>query len=282
MSSPGRMLTSADGTLIYADAIGDPTNQLLSSYTAFDAIFDDPKWSESLYLIRHARPRAERDATDASAWESRRLAEDFDAVVDAFGLAKPFVLAWSLGGTHLVDILSLHPGSYLSGVIHLAGVPYMASVPIAGTPLARSCLAPLAQTTDVVAYQEAAIKFAKGCAPGASWNVITQVLGQMMMLPPAVTQRVIARTQDEKGFLKAGAEGLPFLSVGGDEDILIDWKAAAPLMDGFTNKKFVEIKGEGADHIPWLTRSDEMRGHIVSWIEEVGKSPSICFDDKAS
>ncbi len=177
-------------------------------------------------------------------------------------------------GTHLVDILSMHPGSYLSGVIHLAGVPYMAGIPIAGTPLALNCLPHLAQTTDVVAYQDAAIRFAKGCSPGASWGVITQLLGQMMMQPRAITQYIITRTQDEKGFLKAGAEGLPFLSVGGAEDVMIDWKAAAPLMDGFTNKKYVEIKGEGADHMPWLAHSDEMRGHIVNWIEEVRKRPA--------
>ncbi|KAF8915012.1 Alpha/Beta hydrolase protein [Mucidula mucida] len=262
MSSPGRMLTSADGTPIYADATGDPTKPALVFIhgfglcaSAFDGIFDDPEWSESLILVAP-------------------LAEDFDAVVDAFGLTRPFVLAWSLGGTHLVDILSVHPGSYLSGVIHLAGVPYMAGIPIAGTPLALNCLPHLAQTTDVVAYQDAAIRFAKGCSPGASWGVITQLLGQMMMQPRAITQYIITRTQDEKGFLKAGAEGLPFLSVGGAEDVMIDWKAAAPLMDGFTNKKYVEIKGEGADHMPWLAHSDEMRGHIVHWIEEVRKRPA--------
>jgi pimeloyl-ACP methyl ester carboxylesterase len=32
--------------------------------------------------------------SDVAAWESKRLAEDFDAVVEAFKLDKPFVLGW--------------------------------------------------------------------------------------------------------------------------------------------------------------------------------------------
>lgn len=31
---------------------------------------------------------------DAAAWESKRLAEDFDAVVRGFGLSRPFVACW--------------------------------------------------------------------------------------------------------------------------------------------------------------------------------------------
>ena len=31
---------------------------------------------------------------DPSAWTSNRFAEDFEAVVEAYGLKKPFVAAW--------------------------------------------------------------------------------------------------------------------------------------------------------------------------------------------
>ncbi len=114
------MLTSANNTPIYADVTGDPTKPALVFIhgfglcaSAFDGIFDDTKWSESLYLVgtglipfrycsivctqvrydtrRHGRSRM---PTEASVWELRRLVEDFDAVVDVFGLTRPFVLAW--------------------------------------------------------------------------------------------------------------------------------------------------------------------------------------------
>jgi pimeloyl-ACP methyl ester carboxylesterase len=32
--------------------------------------------------------------TDEASWESKRLAEDFDVVIEAFKLDKPFVLGW--------------------------------------------------------------------------------------------------------------------------------------------------------------------------------------------
>lgn len=31
---------------------------------------------------------------DETAWESKRLADDFDAVVEGFKLVKPFVVGW--------------------------------------------------------------------------------------------------------------------------------------------------------------------------------------------
>lgn len=146
----------------------------------------------------------------------------------------------------------------------------MEGISVAGGELALSCLPFLGQTTDVVAFQEAAVKFVKGCSKAASWNLLSASLGQIMIQPRVVTQLVLTRTQDRTGLLKAGADGLPFLSLGGDLDLVVSWKTAAPLMDGFTNKKFVEIKD--ADHMPWLTHPDVTRAHIVGWIEGVLKS----------
>lgn len=36
---------------------------------------------------------------DPSFYQSDRFAEDFDAVVEAFNLHKPFAAGWSYGGT---------------------------------------------------------------------------------------------------------------------------------------------------------------------------------------
>jgi pimeloyl-ACP methyl ester carboxylesterase len=52
-------VTSADGTRIYSEAVGDPTKPAIVfihgfqlSSVAFDPIFDDPKWTDKLYLVR--------------------------------------------------------------------------------------------------------------------------------------------------------------------------------------------------------------------------------------
>ena len=52
-------VTSADGTRIYSEAVGDPSKPAIIfihgfqlSSIAFDSIFDDPKWTDKLYLVR--------------------------------------------------------------------------------------------------------------------------------------------------------------------------------------------------------------------------------------
>lgn len=49
---------SADGTEIYADAVGDPLNPVIIfihgfslSAIVFDEIFNDAKWSKNFYLV---------------------------------------------------------------------------------------------------------------------------------------------------------------------------------------------------------------------------------------
>jgi pimeloyl-ACP methyl ester carboxylesterase len=113
------ILQSVDGTAIYAEAVGDPSKPALvfihgfsMSCIAFDAIFADQQWNSAAYLVRHPIPflpitadlikvrfdlrghgRSGRPV-DEESWESKRLAEDFAAVVDGFKLNKPFVLGW--------------------------------------------------------------------------------------------------------------------------------------------------------------------------------------------
>ncbi len=114
------VLISADGTKIYADATGDFTKPAIVfihgvslSSVVWNDIFHDPKWTDLFYLVgtsvcflatvlticwqvRYDTRGHGRSGmpTSPSAWESKRLAEDFDAVVEGFNLRRPFVLGW--------------------------------------------------------------------------------------------------------------------------------------------------------------------------------------------
>jgi pimeloyl-ACP methyl ester carboxylesterase len=59
-ASEPKVLVSADGTEIYADAVGDPTKLALVfihgfalSSMVFDSIFNDPLWADQVYLVGH-------------------------------------------------------------------------------------------------------------------------------------------------------------------------------------------------------------------------------------
>jgi hypothetical protein len=109
-----------DGTKIWADAVGDPSKPSVvfipgasSSTLIFDKQFEDPELTKNLLLgttsVIHSEVLADAGVKvrydvrgqglsdqplDPSAWTSNKFAEDFKAVVEAFGLKKPFIAAW--------------------------------------------------------------------------------------------------------------------------------------------------------------------------------------------
>ena len=98
-----RMLTSPDGTPIWAESAGDTTRPALVfvhglSCTAlgWDKQFADPAMQRAFHLVRyemrgHGRSGKPLEAKD---YTSARIAEDFKTVCDAFGVAKPVLVGW--------------------------------------------------------------------------------------------------------------------------------------------------------------------------------------------
>ncbi|KAF5350001.1 hypothetical protein D9756_009054 [Leucocoprinus leucothites] len=116
--------------------------------------------------IAHIRGHGRSGKPDTDeAWESKRLAEDFDAVVDAFGLCRPFVVGWSLGASHLMDILSYHPIDYVAGIVNIAGATYIYEEMATqlGTPLVLHLIHQIMLAPTVEEFQEAAAEFIDGC-----------------------------------------------------------------------------------------------------------------------
>ncbi|KAJ6479358.1 Alpha/Beta hydrolase protein [Mycena vulgaris] len=61
--------------------------------------------------------------TSPDAYQSKIFVDDFITVMDAFGLGKPVLAAWSMGAAVATDVAAHLPPATLSGVIYLAGVP---------------------------------------------------------------------------------------------------------------------------------------------------------------
>ncbi|KAF7328808.1 putative oxidoreductase ephD [Mycena venus] len=278
--STGRLLKSADGTEIYAEAVGDASKPAVvfihgfsMSSMAFNAIFSDPQWIANVYLVRYDVRGHGRSGkpSDEAFWASKRLAEDFDTVVEAYKLDKPFVLGWSLGATFITDVLSFHPPSYISGIIYVAALPYMGpTLAQVGSPACLVTLAPLMQTADVGAYQTNAIAFAELThAPGTlPYDFYLACLGNSLVQPRGITMRLLGRTQDESGLLKAGREaGVPLLSVHGAKDRIIVRQAVLDAVQEWKNLTVVDI--EDAEHFVWLSQPDKFRSEVLSWIARV-------------
>ncbi|KAF8157357.1 Alpha/Beta hydrolase protein [Mycena galopus ATCC 62051] len=205
------------------------------------------------------------DLPVAAAWVSQPLAEDFDAVVQSYTLNKPFVLGWSIGGTHIGDILSFHPPSYISGIIYDAAVPDTTSLFNVAMPAAAALVPGLVQTTNVTQFQVGYIDFINLCHPALEWNFYLACLGDGVVQPRAATELILSRTQNSTGLLQAGtSEGLPLLAIFGTDDKIVIKQAVLDVLAGWQNLTVVTLPG--AEHFTWISRPVLFRAAVLNWI----------------
>ncbi|KAL0948311.1 hypothetical protein HGRIS_010903 [Hohenbuehelia grisea] len=271
-----KYFTSADGTSIYADAQGNPSKPAIVlihgfslSSSSFDGLLEDDQLTENLYIIRYDVRGHGRSGmpTAEDAWESKRLCEDFDAVVQGFKLHKPFVLGWSMGGTHITDVLSFHPHSYISGIIYVSAIPFMGPIVAEVTTSSILALVPsLLQTTDVEAFQKVALGFISLCSTTLPFAARQALLGDVMTQPRHIAASVMTRTQDTAGLFKAGRSGLPLLALNAKLDQVVHGAKSVEAIAGWKNLQVVEL--EKADHVAWLTQPNEFRESLLTWIRE--------------
>ncbi|KAJ3562281.1 hypothetical protein NP233_g9676 [Leucocoprinus birnbaumii] len=284
-----RMLVSADGTRIYANAVGDPSKQAIVfihgfcwSLIAFDDIFEDRRWTSKLYLVRYdvrGHGRSGKPDTDA-AWESKRLAEDFDAVVCAFKLCRPFVAGWSLGSAHLMDILSFHPVDYVSGIINIAGAPYVSPDMLLniGTPFVSELIERMTQGPTVEDFQNASEEFIRACCRTLPYEVRRKCLGSIMTQPRSMMVRSVkTREQDLSTFERVGRTRVPCLVIYGEEDELVLVRKLPGYYWGWRNAKVEVLKG--GSHMPWSKTDravgDEFCERMLEWIEGVVRGRTL-------
>ncbi|KAF7341655.1 putative oxidoreductase ephD [Mycena sanguinolenta] len=272
--APGRLLTSADGTKIFAEARGDPSKPAIVfihgfgvGAMAFDDIFSDPLWLTRAYLVRYdTRGHGRSDKPiNAAAWVSQRLAEDFDAVVQSYNLIKPFVLGWSFGAAHVADILSFHPPSYISGAIYDAGVPYMAALPNIASAAIFAVVPGLNQTTNVTQFQSSYIDFINLCHPALDWDFYLGCLGDGVVQPRAIVNLGFSRTQNSTGLLQAGTSGaLPLLAIFGGNDQIVLKQGVLDAIPGW--QKLTVVTLPDAEHFTWISRPVLFRATVLNWI----------------
>ncbi|KAJ7077696.1 alpha/beta-hydrolase [Mycena belliarum] len=224
-----KVLHSSDGTSIYAEASGLPQNLhlvLLAGLTLSGCIYDDlcadPQLLETLYIVRYdvrGHGRSGKPTTE-EAYHSKRFAEDFKVVMDAFELKRPVLAGWSMGAAVATDVAAHLPPATLSGVIYLAGVPCTGELLGAlAAPDLAAALPGLLSTDDVSAFQTASAMFTDKLFAQPStvpFGVKSLYLGHS--LSPKIMDLSLNRPMDVQALWKAGGDGLPLLTIQGTAD----------------------------------------------------------------
>ncbi|KAF7795621.1 hypothetical protein EIP86_006786 [Pleurotus ostreatoroseus] len=285
-----KLLHSADGTKIYAEAAGDPSKPALVFIHglglctfAFDAQFEDPRLNQTLYLVRYdMRGHGQSGMPlEKAAYESARHAEDFKVVCGAFGLVKPSVLAWSLGaaitmgfkyvaGTVVVDVIEAYSADYLGSIIYCGGALLTRALHNDYIHPHLSSLVPEILSMDADVIAATAHKFVESIVEDVD-NLFPhrdQVLwaGVYLSMLPTARVHLVTRTQNY-GRWEKEIKGKQVLIIQGTHD---RHARAEGLVE--TAKKWLgpfELKLlEGCGHSPVFERPKEVNGYIASFIQK--------------
>ncbi|THU91361.1 alpha/beta-hydrolase [Dendrothele bispora CBS 962.96] len=227
-----KFVPSSDGSLIYAEAVGDPNKPalvLVPGYTlstqVFDKQFDDEEMRKELFLIRYdprghgqsAKPEKEEGHT------SKLYADDFAVVCKAFGVRKPVFAGWSLAAVILADICTHLGPDAISGGILLAGIPALTPAGFTVVPPEVLTLVPGIQSEDTALHKKAIIDFANATLfanpESVPFSVRCAWMGSAMFMSPTVMKLVVNRVQSMKELDEAGKTGkLKLLCINGEKD----------------------------------------------------------------
>ncbi|EKM52165.1 uncharacterized protein PHACADRAFT_262673 [Phanerochaete carnosa HHB-10118-sp] len=260
---------SADGTRIYAEAAGDPSNPALVCMHGFTGTsFTFHKQLANPQLLRHVfviaydlRGNGRSDKPeDAAAYAGERVAEDFRAVCEAFGVVRPVALGWSLGAIVILDILNHLPPGYIRGAVYSGG-PALTR-PLHNTFMStwlQTTLPPLLGSSDATVVARATVEFLDGCfghpRTDMTYEQRMRWLGEIMFAPPPtrVVYEAVTRERDTTHFLERMRD-VPLLVLQGTEDMHVDvHKLKATFDELFSGKKDYEFV--------WM----EGIGHCVAW-----------------
>ncbi|KAJ3529918.1 hypothetical protein NM688_g7786 [Phlebia brevispora] len=271
-------VTSEDGTKILVEAAGDSSKPALVfihgfglTGISFDPQFEDPRLNENLYLVRYDMRGHGRSGIplEASAYESAKHAEDFKAVCDEFKLVKPNVLAWSLGGVNVVDVIEAYGADYLGNIIYCGG-------PLLTRVLHNNYIHPhllslipdfLSNDADVVA--RAGPRYVESLVENPdkvfSYRDKLTIMGGLLSMPPTARIHLITRTQNSERWEKE-IKSKKVIIIEGTKDR--HTRADALVEEA---KKWLgpfELRMlEDCGHSPSIERPHEVNGYILSFIQ---------------
>jgi len=279
-SSLALFIHSKDGTQLWAEAKGNPSNPhlvwihgyLLSSLV-FNKHFEDEAYLSNFYMVRYDMRGLGRSdkPLDPASYESKKFADDFDAVVQAFNLHKPFVAGWSYGGSIGADIYAYHGHGYISGYIYFASFYGMGTTRQFTRPIAVDFFPKIFQDSNVTMYHESENKFIDSLVADPSLlSFETRMLWFSLagLIPQPVKRILLLREQDTTRLFDEGGPSLPVLYVEGSKDAILDNAGVVELFRP-RFKKLEVLTLPNAGHMVFLDEYEEVRERMLQFVSNV-------------
>ncbi|KAF8161724.1 Alpha/Beta hydrolase protein [Mycena galopus ATCC 62051] len=271
-----KLCLSSDGTLIYAEASGNPANPsavfahgFAFNGIVFDKLFSDPRMLEKLYLVRYdvrGHGRSEKP-NSAEGYAASLYAADFAAVAKEFSLNMPVFVGWSAGVPIISDICAHISPVPLKGAIAMSGAICVATA--AKTLKAKALeLFSKFRSPDVGIALDTRAEFVDACfadPDNVPFSAKAAWLGSTVLLTPNVMKAIRAgHKSDQTKLVELGAQGFPAMIIYGTEDQIQDGTVvAADARPHFKDLEVVAI--EGGSHSVFYDNLDETVRHILSF-----------------
>lgn len=252
-----RTVTSADGTKIAVEEAGKKGAQsilfvhgIAQSRSSFRRVMEGPLAKDFHLVAFDLRGHGDSEApADAIAYTSgERLGNDLKAVIEAFQLDKPIVVAWSYGGVVTGEYLRHHGDSRLGGILFAA-----AAIKIGKS--AKGLLGPVMLengraliSDDAELYEAGSRTFTEGLTHKAlSAELLEESRGFMRRVPAHARRALLTRHEDFGPELEKVA--VPTAVVHGTQD-----RVVLPAMSGFIHSVIQSAELSSLDdvgHVPW-------------------------------
>ncbi|GJE99196.1 alpha/beta hydrolase [Phanerochaete sordida] len=277
-----RTVVSADGMRIYAVAAGDARRPALvcahgfaSTSFAFSKQFADRALLEKVFLVAYdARGTGRSDKPEAAAaYDGARLAEDFKAVCEAFGVVRPVVLGWSIGATVIVAVAQHLPSGYLRGMIYTGGGVLTRSIHAAYISEWIVATLPALLDSDATAAWRANVAFVDGLfarPDEVPHEVKLRWLGDIALAPPCTRVYIEASSRglDDAKWEEMVAN-MRFMVIQGRLDRLVDSSKMEAVLKERFGKRLEWVTIEDAGHTPCWEKPEEHNAAVIRYIESL-------------
>ncbi|KAI0320010.1 alpha beta-hydrolase [Amylostereum chailletii] len=280
-----KVLKSSDGVEIFTEATGDPSNPhviLLHGLGVSGAVFDDLCQREdvlcSLYVVRadiRGHGRSGMPVTP-EGYLSHLFADDYKAVIEAYGLRTPVHAGWCVR-LLASDIIAHLGADAVSGIFYIASLACLNDLSTGG--LTPRIVDVFTRAQDPALAPQATIElfdasFESDLSKPVPYHMRCLWLGMSAAQPEICRTLVTTHKQDVEPLWKAIKEGLPVsLCYGTSDANIVPRFFEDKLREVGANLEVATIPGGG--HTPTWDVPDKVAESLIGFAKRVWKGDKV-------